>query len=88
MKQARNLIPTRRKKGGTKTTQLCRASNGILEKKLCNKCGEIYGENEREYFIKLFKRVLDDCFLAWETSEEELKQFMTFSTVYTQKYSL
>ena len=47
---------------------------GYLETKLYNQYKGEYGDSDKEHFIKLFKRFLDDCFLPWEKSEEELKQ--------------
>ena len=37
---------------------------GYLEKKLYEKYEEKYGKNDKENFIKLFKRFLDDCFFT------------------------
>ena len=43
---------------------------GYLEKKLYEKYEEKYGNFYKEEMIKLFKRLLDDCFLLWRKSEE------------------
>lgn len=48
---------------------------GFLEKRLYTKYEEKYGSNETENFIREFKRYLDDCFLLWRKSEEELLEF-------------
>ena len=47
---------------------------GYLEKKLYDTYEVKYGENEREEFVKCFKRFLDDCFLPWDKTEAELTQ--------------
>ena len=48
---------------------------GYLEKQLYVRCEEIYGSTEREQFIKIFKRFLDDCCLLWNKSKERLLEF-------------
>jgi tetrahydromethanopterin S-methyltransferase subunit G len=35
---------------------------------------EKYGQDEKENFVKLFKRFLDDYFLPWQKTEAELKE--------------
>ena len=48
---------------------------GYLEKNLYTKYEETFGKNEVEDFIKIFKRFLDDCFLLWKRSVEDLHEF-------------
>ena len=44
---------------------------GYLENKLYSEYEKIFGEEEKEEFIKAFKRFLDDYFLIWKKSEED-----------------
>ena len=44
---------------------------GYLEKNLYSEYEKIFGEEEKEEFIKAFKRFLDDCFLIGKKSEED-----------------
>ena len=46
---------------------------GYLEKKLYSEYEKIFGEEEKEEFIKAFRRFLDGCFLIWKKSEEDLR---------------
>ena len=48
---------------------------GYLEKNLYTKYEETFGKNEVEDFIKIFKTFLDDCFLLWKRSVEDLHKF-------------
>ena len=48
---------------------------GYLEKFLYTKYEETFGKNEVEDFIEIFKRFLDDCFLFWKRSIEDLRKF-------------
>ena len=46
---------------------------GFLEKQLYQRIEEKYGEATKTEFIKNFKRFLDDCFIFWQKSREELE---------------
>ena len=48
---------------------------GYLEANLYRKYKETFGKIEAEEFIKIFKRFLDDCFLFWKRSIEDLHKF-------------
>jgi hypothetical protein len=39
---------------------------GFIETQLYERFKEKYGQDEKENFVKLFKRFLDDCFLPWK----------------------
>ena len=45
---------------------------GYLKKRLYNCYEEIYGTAETELFIKLFKKILDDCCLLGNKSKQDL----------------
>ena len=47
---------------------------GFLEQRLYNQYQNKYGNTEREKFINDFKRFLDDCFLLWQKSRQELQE--------------
>lgn len=47
---------------------------GYLETLLYKEYEKLYGTEERDKFIKTFKRFLDDCFLIWERNEDDLKK--------------
>ena len=48
---------------------------GNLEKQLYVKYEKIIGTEERDKLIQFFKRFLDDCFIIWKKSEEDLLKF-------------
>ena len=50
---------------------------GFLEQNLYTKYEQIYGSEEKEKFMKEFKRFLDDCFIFWQRSEKQLLEFFT-----------
>ena len=61
---------------GTKMAPTCATLvMGYLEANLYRKYEETFGKNEPEKFIKTFKRFLDDCFVFWKRSIEELHKF-------------
>ena len=43
-----------------------------LEKELYSRYEDTFGNEGKDDFIKLFKRFLDDCFIIWKRSEEDL----------------
>ena len=45
---------------------------GYLEEKLYIKVAAKFGEQFKEYFIKYWNRFLDDCFVPWTRSENDL----------------
>ena len=47
---------------------------GFIETQLYERFKEKYGQDEKENFVKLFKRFLDDCFLPWQKTEAELEE--------------
>jgi hypothetical protein len=47
---------------------------GFIETQLYERLKEGYGQDEKENFVKLFKRFLDDCFLPWQKTEAELEE--------------
>ena len=47
---------------------------GFIETQLHERFKEKYGQDEKENFVKLFKRFLDDCFLPWQKTEAELEE--------------
>ena len=50
---------------------------GFIETQLYERFKEKYGQDEKENFVKLFKRFLDDCFLPWQKTElEELHKML------------
>ena len=48
---------------------------GYLEKELYSRYEDTFGNEDKDDFIKLFKRFLDDCFIIWKRSEEDLMKF-------------
>lgn len=48
---------------------------GYLEEKLYLQVGEKFGENFRKYFEKHWNRFLDDCFIPWNRSLDDLHIF-------------
>ena len=48
---------------------------GYLEANLYRKYEETFGKIEAEEFINIFKRFLNDCFLFWKRSIEDLHKF-------------
>ena len=48
---------------------------GYLEKELYSSNEDTFGNEDKDDFIKLFKRFLDDCFIIWKRSEEDLMKF-------------
>ena len=48
---------------------------GYPKKNLYTKYEETFGKNEVEDFIKICQRFLDDCFLLWKRSIEDLHKF-------------
>ena len=58
---------------------------GFIETQLYERFKEKYGQDEKENFMKLFKRFLDDCFLPWEKTEAELEELNSQNVI--QKYS-
>lgn len=47
---------------------------GHLERKLYEQFGHRYGTEQRDQFINIFKRYLDDCFLFWDKTRQELDE--------------
>ena len=47
---------------------------GYLEQKLYNKIAEEFGQTFKIEFEKVWKRFLDDCFLLWSKSEDDLRK--------------
>ena len=47
---------------------------GFIETQLYERFKEKYGQDEKENFVKLFKRFLDDCFLPWQKTEAEVEE--------------
>ena len=58
---------------------------GYLETRLYEKYGQRYGNCDKEEVIRLFKRFLDDCFLMWKKTEEELDEFQKLLNVLNPK---
>lgn len=48
---------------------------GYLEKQLYSKYEQMFGNEDKDDLIKIFKRFLDDCFTIWKKSEEDLTKF-------------
>ena len=48
---------------------------GYLEKELYSSNEDTFGNEDKDDFIKLFKRFLDDCFIISKRSEEDLMKF-------------
>ena len=46
---------------------------GFLEEKLYTAMGTVYDKEYQQYLKKYWKRFLDDCFVPWTKSEDELK---------------
>ena len=51
---------------------------GYLEQQLYNNVNEVFGADFRSEFEKLWKRFLDDCFITWTKTKEDLKTFTQF----------
>ena len=47
---------------------------GYLEQRLYNKIAEEFGQTFKIEFEKVWKRFLDDCFLLWSKSEDDLRK--------------
>ena len=47
---------------------------GYLEQKLYSKIAEEFGQTFKTEFEKVWKRFLDDCFLLWSKSEDDLRK--------------
>ena len=47
---------------------------GFLEQKLYSKIAEEFGQIFKIEFEKVWKRFLDDCFLLWSKSEDDLRK--------------
>ncbi|XP_060085696.1 uncharacterized protein LOC132565106 [Ylistrum balloti] len=50
---------------------------GILEVQFYNKYGEQFGQEEKKDLKENFKRFLDDCFILWKKSDDDLRNFFT-----------
>ena len=48
---------------------------GYLEKEVYSRYEDTFGNKDKDNFVKFFKRFLDDCFIIWEGSEENLMTF-------------
>ncbi|XP_061180683.1 uncharacterized protein LOC133189301 [Saccostrea echinata] len=50
---------------------------GYLEEKMYQKVGEQFNEEVKNYISNYWKRYLDDCFIVWKFSDNELSTFKT-----------
>ena len=55
-----------------------------FEEKLLNIIEKDYDADFQHFFKTYWKRFLDDCFILWTKSEEELKAFHGFLKNYTK----
>jgi hypothetical protein len=51
---------------------------GFIETQLYERFKEKYGQDEKENFVKLFKRFLDDCFLPWAPGRRQKQNSRNF----------
>ncbi len=48
---------------------------GFLEEKLYSVLPDVFDEDTSKYIRENWKRYLDDCFIFWNRSEEDLQKF-------------